>query len=329
MNQFNLLVLSIALSTIVTAAPVEQYILSDATSSPVNVMPSTNVNAASLNALQLEVEKLRETVQKQDTKINQMMQKNNAATTNTTTAGPAATRRTSTTTTTNTAAPTTTNRTNTATTSGNRTSNTASTTTTSTNTTRNNSATSTTARNSSAATSNTSSSRSGTGTIANQNDANTATNKTANATTTTNRSPSTATTTTKTAVTTNNLSDKDAYQAASLVYEHEGVAKAIQPMQDFIKKYPNSSLIPNAHFWLGEFNLGLTPPRALSAKTNFKIVVDKYPKSNLAPLALSRLAEISQNLDRDTNQANAYYKQLLEKYPASKEAIRDKNLIKP
>ena len=62
-----------------------------------------------------------------------------------------------------------------------------------------------------------------------------------------------------TATVTSSKAEKTAYNDAYEAYKTGGAAKAIAPMQAFIKKYPASPLIPNAHYWLGEFYLALTP----------------------------------------------------------------------
>src|SRR5690606_27041363 len=54
--------------------------------------------------------------------------------------------------------------------------------------------------------------------------------------------------------------EKVAYTIALDAYKNGGAAKAIAPMQNFIKNNPNSVYISNAHFWLAEFNLSIDPP---------------------------------------------------------------------
>lgn len=336
MKSFSLTILSLSLISMAHATSIEQYSLSNASSKPIAVIAptpastsatttSTTTKASSDTALQSEIDRLKEQIKQQDNKIKQLNQaiQNNPSTSKAVATGPAATQTRNTTVNNATASKATAS-----TTTADKkatTTNTASNTATATNkaTVSNTTASKPTTTTPSKTTANTTASTAKATTVAKPTTPAKATSTTptpAKANTTTAKATST------TATKANAVSDKTAYEAASKVYQQEGAAKAIAPMQEFIKNYPNSPLLPNAHFWLGEFNLSLTPPRILTAKTNFKAVVDKYPKSTLAPSALARLVEISQNIDKDPVQADIYQKQLLQKYPESKEAQREKKI---
>lgn len=114
--------------------------------------------------------------------------------------------------------------------------------------------------------------------------------------------------------------DEAAYNMAYEAYKQGGAAKAIAPMENFIKNHPNSPYVSHAYYWLGEFNLSLTPPNYNQAKENFAIVAGNYPQSNKAPSALYRLSEIAKNIDQDIPKAREYYLRLIQKYPDSNDA---------
>ena len=133
------------------------------------------------------------------------------------------------------------------------------------------------------------------------------------------------TSTTKDTPTKTTLTDKTAYNKAYEAYQQGGAAKAIAPMQAFIKQYPDSPYVSYAHYWLGEFNLAITPAKYTTSKQNFQKVLQSYPQSSKAPAALYRLIEISQNVDKNNSKAKQYYQQLLKDYPKSKEAQNAKN----
>lgn len=116
------------------------------------------------------------------------------------------------------------------------------------------------------------------------------------------------------------LSEKDAYTLALDKYKQGGAKQAIQPMQDFIKQYPNSIYIGNAHFWLAEFYLAIEPANYTAAKKNYEIVAKQYPKSAKAPRSLYQLYSIARNVDRNNVSANLYRQQLLKQFPESTEA---------
>lgn len=116
------------------------------------------------------------------------------------------------------------------------------------------------------------------------------------------------------------ISDQAAYNAAYEAYQAGGAAKAIPLMIAFIETHPNSPYISHAHFWLGEFNLQLNPPKIHEARANFEVVAGNYPQSAKAPTALYRLIEIAMQIDQDKLKARSLYQQLIQKHPNSSEA---------
>ena len=91
-------------------------------------------------------------------------------------------------------------------------------------------------------------------------------------------------------------------------------------MKRFIQSYPQSPYIGNAHFWLAEFNLAITPANYNEAKKNYEIVAKHFPQSAKAPHALYQLYSIEKDVDQNTVSANLYKQQLLKSYPKSQEA---------
>jgi len=113
--------------------------------------------------------------------------------------------------------------------------------------------------------------------------------------------------------------DKAAYIAAYEAYKAGGAAQAIGPMQKFISDYPKSQFVPNAYYWLGEFNLAATPPNFTAAASNFKIVTSQYPKSAKAAASTYRLATLA-DVDQRPAQAVALMKTIIKNYPGTQEA---------
>lgn len=123
------------------------------------------------------------------------------------------------------------------------------------------------------------------------------------------------------------LTDEQAYQQAYNAYQEGGASQAITPMNDFIKKYPNSPYVSHAYYWLGEFHLSTKPANYNQAKENFEIVAGNYPKSGKAPAALLRLSEIAKNIDKDIPKAREYYLRLIQNYSGTPEAQKAKTSI--
>jgi TolA-binding protein len=111
-----------------------------------------------------------------------------------------------------------------------------------------------------------------------------------------------ATPTTSTATPPAPDADKRAYVSAYDAYKAGGAAKAIEPMQAFIRTYPTSVYVPNAHYWLGEFYLAITPPDFKQAAQSFAVTSLTYPKSAKAAAATYRLATMA---DVDNRPAEA------------------------
>ena len=114
--------------------------------------------------------------------------------------------------------------------------------------------------------------------------------------------------------------EKAAYTVALDAYKQGGAKKAIQPMQNFIKNFPNGIYIGNAYFWLAEFHLAIEPVDYKTAKQNYNIVATRYPNSAKASRAMYQLYSIAMEVDNNTALANQYKAQLLKQYPQSEEA---------
>ncbi|MFZ3192922.1 MAG: tetratricopeptide repeat protein [Moraxellaceae bacterium] len=113
--------------------------------------------------------------------------------------------------------------------------------------------------------------------------------------------------------------EQKAYIGAYDAYKAGGTQKAIIAMQQFMRDYPNSVYIPNAHYWLGEFYLALTPPNFAEAQKTFNVVLSAYPKSARAAAAIYRLASIAE-LEQRPNEATRLMNILRNDYPDSAES---------
>jgi tol-pal system protein YbgF len=113
--------------------------------------------------------------------------------------------------------------------------------------------------------------------------------------------------------------DKTAYIAAYEAYKTGGASQAIAPMKDFIARYPQSPYVPNAYYWLGEFNLAVNPPNFTAAASNFRVVYNQYPKSAKAAAATYRLATLA-DVDQKRSTAIELMQNIVKNYPGTQEA---------
>lgn len=115
-----------------------------------------------------------------------------------------------------------------------------------------------------------------------------------------------------------NLNENDAYdEAIALVLEEKRYDAAIPAFESFLKNFPNSTYVPNAHYWLGQ--LFFAEGQYNKAKQHFETVVNKYPESNKHGDCLLKLGAIASEQGQ-TAEAKAYYQQVIKKYPDSTEA---------
>ncbi|MGY3859585.1 tol-pal system protein YbgF [Aeromonas intestinalis] len=110
-----------------------------------------------------------------------------------------------------------------------------------------------------------------------------------------------------------NQSENQAYDAAvNMVLKEKNYDKAIPAFEGFIKQFPNSSYVPNAHYWLGQlmFNKG----DRTGAAAQFTTVATKYSKSPKRADALLKLGMLAQ-LDGKKAEAKNFYEQVIKGYP--------------
>jgi len=109
-------------------------------------------------------------------------------------------------------------------------------------------------------------------------------------------------------------SAKDAYQQAYALVRGKKYDQGIKAYQSFIKNYPDSSLLPNAYYWLGE--LYMVKSLTQEAERVFSTVVEKYPQSRKVADASYKLGQIYSRYGQE-DKAKAQMKLVKEKFPKS------------
>ena len=127
----------------------------------------------------------------------------------------------------------------------------------------------------------------------------------------------TATTTAPAAAVQGNDANGDYNAAIALVRDSSRQDEAITAFQNFVKKYPDSTYVPNANYWLGQLNFN--KGKKDDATFYFASVVKNYPKSPKAPDAMLKVGIIMQDKG-DTAKAKAVYQQVVKQYPGSEGA---------
>ncbi len=112
---------------------------------------------------------------------------------------------------------------------------------------------------------------------------------------------------------------KQVYLAAYHRFNNDGPQAAITAMQGFVKQYPDSVFAPNAHYWLGEFQLATEPANYQAAESSFNRVIREYEGSPKVPSAYYKMGSIA-DLRGQRNEARRWMSDLLVKFPSSPEA---------
>ncbi|MDO8546798.1 MAG: tol-pal system protein YbgF [Nitrospirales bacterium] len=113
------------------------------------------------------------------------------------------------------------------------------------------------------------------------------------------------------------LSAKDAYDRAQGQYGKGQYDIALTSFKLFLIQYPDSSLVPNAHFWMAECYFRTRDyERGIE---EYEQVAKNYPKSEKASRALYRKAIAFLELN-DANAARTTLRQLIAAYPNSEDS---------
>jgi len=115
------------------------------------------------------------------------------------------------------------------------------------------------------------------------------------------------------------------YEAALNFFKANKVKEAAAAFEAFVKAHPDSSLTPNAQYWLGNAHYALRDCKR--AIDEHKLVVSKWPQHAKAPDSLINIATCQQELG-DAKAAKASLEAVLIKYPDSSAAATAKQRLK-
>lgn len=118
---------------------------------------------------------------------------------------------------------------------------------------------------------------------------------------------------------------EELYKQAFDAFQKGQYDDSIRAFSDFVQAYPDTPLVPNARYWMGEAYMNLKDPE--KAIISFQEVIDKYPNSEKAPRALLRQAEAFGQLG-DKKSSTTLLKRVVELYPKSDEARIAERLLR-
>lgn len=112
------------------------------------------------------------------------------------------------------------------------------------------------------------------------------------------------------------------YNASLAQLQRGNNSTARQGLQDLVRSYPSSELVPDALYNIGQ---SFAAENQDSAAAYYQQVADRYPTSLRTPEALYKLAGFAASR-KDTEKAKKLYQSIVDKYPQSNAAglARDK-----
>lgn len=111
--------------------------------------------------------------------------------------------------------------------------------------------------------------------------------------------------------------EKDAYNQAYGLIKDKRFDDAILALFAFTENYPESPLLPNVYYWLGEVYLATS--KLEQAKTSFTLVVTAYPEHQKVADALYKLGETLHRLGQ-SDLARQYFADVRNRFPNSSAA---------
>ncbi len=110
--------------------------------------------------------------------------------------------------------------------------------------------------------------------------------------------------------------EQRAYRTAYGYVREQQFKAAIKAFKAFLRNYPEGRYAPNAHYWLGELYLVVTPPDLESSRRAFNLLLQDYPKHPKVPDALFKLGKVYY-LKGNPERGKTYLDRLLRDYGSS------------
>lgn len=114
------------------------------------------------------------------------------------------------------------------------------------------------------------------------------------------------------------------YDAAYGLFKANKQQDSIKAFQDFLQRYPGSTLAPNAYFWMGVAYYALKDYK--NAENSYLTAASKYPTSDKAPNALMGAAICYQD-NKEWAAARKTLQQIIKNYPDSNLVPRAKKRL--
>ncbi|PIE41919.1 MAG: tol-pal system protein YbgF [Gammaproteobacteria bacterium] len=129
-----------------------------------------------------------------------------------------------------------------------------------------------------------------------------------------------------TADTHNDFSDRKTYDQAIVLMRERKFESAIALLEKLLAASPNSSLVPNSEYWLGELYMVLTPPNYDVAKKHFVTLLRDHKNHQKIPDALYKLGKLYYS-QGEKAKARVTLEKVISDYPTRQAASHAKKLL--
>ena len=109
--------------------------------------------------------------------------------------------------------------------------------------------------------------------------------------------------------------EEAAYRAAYELVRLKQFDDAVAAFEGFLAEFPFGRYAPNAHYWMGELYLVITPSDPELARQNFKLLLDQYPADAKVPDALYKLGRV-QFIKGNRQRSREYLDEVIREYPS-------------
>ncbi len=122
------------------------------------------------------------------------------------------------------------------------------------------------------------------------------------------------------------VSDRDAYQQAFSLVRQRAYDQSLQAFDDFLRFYPDSSLVPNALYWSGEVHRAKSKPDQAKARDAYLRLVEQFPSHQKAADGYYKLGLTYESMGEHA-QAQAMMKKVISLYPEQASAKLAKEFL--
>jgi tol-pal system protein YbgF len=121
------------------------------------------------------------------------------------------------------------------------------------------------------------------------------------------------------------LNPESMYRAAYYDVIKGNYDMAIKGMQEYLKRYPQTSLADNALYWIGECHL--TQKDYANAQASFEQMLKDYPQSENIAASKLKLGLCMYN-QKNKTKAKQYFQDVAKNYPGTEEANQAADMLK-